>query len=107
MRSLTHSLRHPATTLGLVMLWVYRRCLSPFIPPCCRFSPTCSAYAETAVSRFGLLRGSWLALWRLLRCHPFYRGSWIDPVPDTWQCNPFGRRPVSTNKSNLEHAAHG
>jgi len=60
----------------------YRRGLSPLLPPACRFTPTCSAYAEEAVQRFGALRGGWLATRRLLRCHP-WGGSGYDPVPET------------------------
>ncbi|MFA4943597.1 MAG: membrane protein insertion efficiency factor YidD [Lentisphaeria bacterium] len=59
----------------------YRFALSPFKPPCCRFTPTCSAYALEAVLRFGVIRGGWLALRRLLKCHPFYRGPLWDPPP--------------------------
>jgi len=58
----------------------YRRAVSPWTPPACRFVPTCSAYAEEAVERHGAVRGSWLALRRLLRCHPF-GGHGFDPVP--------------------------
>ncbi|EHJ47315.1 UPF0161 protein yidD [Solidesulfovibrio carbinoliphilus subsp. oakridgensis] len=58
----------------------YRLALSPLKPPCCRFLPTCSEYALEAVARFGVLRGGLLALWRLVRCHPFARGG-FDPVP--------------------------
>lgn len=58
----------------------YRRALSPLKPPSCRFEPTCSAYALEAVERYGPGRGGWLALRRLLRCHPFCRGGY-DPVP--------------------------
>ena len=64
----------------LVVLRVYRRLVSPMLPPSCRFYPSCSAYAETAVVRHGALRGSWLTARRLVRCHPFHPGG-IDPVP--------------------------
>jgi len=67
-----------------VLLWLirfYQRHISPAFPPRCRFSPTCSAYAFEAVSKYGAFKGGWLALRRFLRCHPFYRGEWYDPVP--------------------------
>lgn len=64
--------------LGVIRL--YRKVVSPLTPPSCRFTPTCSAYAEEAVRRYGAARGGWLALRRLLRCHPF-GGSGYDPVP--------------------------
>jgi len=66
----------------------YRRYLSPALPARCRFYPTCSAYALEAVTRHGALRGSALAIWRLLRCHPFHPGG-FDPVPD-----PIRHRPA-------------
>ena len=59
---------------------VYRRCLSPLKPPMCRFSPTCSQYAIEALEVHGILRGSWLAVYRLARCHPLCKGG-HDPVP--------------------------
>ena len=59
---------------------VYRRFVSPFTPPTCRFSPTCSAYVEEAVLVHGVLKGSLLGLWRILRCNPFCRGG-REPVP--------------------------
>jgi putative membrane protein insertion efficiency factor len=59
----------------------YRYLLSPWLGSRCRFYPSCSAYALTAVERFGALRGSWLAVQRLLRCHPWHAGG-VDPVPD-------------------------
>jgi len=65
----------------LSVIWVYRTFISPIKPPTCRFTPTCSVYAWQAVRRFGAIRGGWLALCRLLRCHPFYRGPLVDPVP--------------------------
>jgi putative membrane protein insertion efficiency factor len=58
----------------------YRRWLSPLKPPMCRFRPTCSQYAIEAVETHGLVRGTALAVWRLLRCQPFAKGGW-DPVP--------------------------
>jgi putative membrane protein insertion efficiency factor len=64
----------------LSVIRFYRRVVSPMTPPSCRFTPTCSAYAEEAVRRHGAARGGWLALKRLLRCHPF-GGSGYDPVP--------------------------
>ena len=59
----------------------YQRCISPSHPPRCRFIPTSSQYALQAVEKYGVLRGGWLALRRFLRCHPFYKGDFYDPVP--------------------------
>ncbi|HEX8348034.1 MAG TPA: membrane protein insertion efficiency factor YidD [Actinoplanes sp.] len=58
----------------------YRRYVSPALPARCRFYPSCSAYAQEALMRHGAARGTALALWRLLRCHPFHPGG-FDPVP--------------------------
>lgn len=58
----------------------YRLAVSPLMPPSCRFEPTCSAYAITAIERHGVLRGLWLGLRRILRCHP-WGGAGYDPVP--------------------------
>lgn len=69
-----------AASFLIWLIGVYRRWVSPTLPPSCRFAPTCSAYAQEAVSRHGALRGSWLAARRLLRCHPL-GGSGYDPVP--------------------------
>ena len=59
--------------LLLKLIRSYQRNISPLRPPCCRFIPTCSAYALEAVEKYGALKGGWLALRRILRCHPFHR----------------------------------
>ena len=64
----------------IALLAGYKRFVSPVLPASCRFYPTCSEYAQEAIERHGLLRGSALAAWRLLRCQPFARGG-LDPVP--------------------------
>ncbi|MDD4311317.1 MAG: membrane protein insertion efficiency factor YidD [Eubacteriales bacterium] len=58
----------------------YKKYISPLLPPSCRFTPTCSEYAMEAISKHGAWKGSWLALWRILRCNPFCKGGY-DPVP--------------------------
>lgn len=71
--------RLPArVVIGALVL--YRRLISPLYPPSCRYYPSCSSYALTAVRRHGLVRGSWLALRRLARCHPWALGG-VDDVP--------------------------
>ncbi len=71
-----------------VLLWfirLYQKGISPYTPPSCKFNPTCSAYAYEAISRFGAVRGGWLTLKRLSKCHPFCKRSGYDPVPETWK----------------------
>ena len=65
----------------LFLIRLYQRCISPYTPSRCRFRPTCSAYAYEAITKYGAFKGSWLALKRLLRCNPFYKGDPYDPVP--------------------------
>lgn len=65
----------------LKLIRFYRRRISPLSPPCCRFRPTCSAYAMEAIEKYGACKGSWLATKRICRCHPFYKGDPYDPVP--------------------------
>ena len=64
----------------LFLIDVYRRYISPLKSPCCRYIPTCSEYAMIAIERYGAMRGGWLALKRILRCHPFHEGGY-NPVP--------------------------
>ena len=65
----------------LALIRFYQRSISPNSTPKCRFTPTCSAYAYEAITKYGALKGGYLALRRLLRCHPFYKGDPFDPVP--------------------------
>jgi hypothetical protein len=68
-------------SICLCLLTGYRYVISPLLGPACRFEPTCSVYAGIAISRFGVIRGIWLAMRRLLKCHPFHPGG-FDPVKD-------------------------
>ena len=72
-------MHHFAKFVTLRLLRTYKWAISPLFPPACRYVPTCSEYAEEAVERYGTVRGSLMALARLLRCHPFARGGY-DPV---------------------------
>lgn len=66
--------------VAIALLKAYKRCISPLLPPACRFYPTCSEYAMTAIAKHGLLRGGILAAKRLSKCHPLNPGGY-DPVP--------------------------
>lgn len=79
--------------LALLPITVYQRWISPTMPRRCRFEPTCSSYAVTAVRRFGLIRGLALAAWRLLRCNPFSHGG-FDPVPERFTLRRGGVDPA-------------
>lgn len=72
---------NPAQTLALLLLRGYKRGISPWLGNNCRFQPSCSNYAMTAIERHGALRGGWLAMRRIGRCHPMNPGGY-DPVPD-------------------------
>lgn len=74
------SLRAVVASPAIALIRAYQLVLSPMRPQTCRFYPSCSAYALTAIRRFGLVRGSWLATRRLLRCHPWNPGG-VDHVP--------------------------
>lgn len=85
--------------IGLVRL--YQKYISPLKPPCCRFTPTCSAYAIEAFSKRGFFVGLILTVWRILRCNPFSKGGY-DPVPERGLRNPPDRR----NKQGCECDCH-
>ncbi len=68
-------------TFFLKLIRFYQRNISPYRPACCRFTPTCSAYALEAIHKYGVLKGGYLAVKRILRCNPFYKGDYYDPVP--------------------------
>ncbi len=64
----------------ILLIKGYQRVISPLIGPCCRFNPTCSQYGLEALTRFGMIKGGWLTLKRVLKCHPLHEGG-DDPVP--------------------------
>ncbi len=63
------------------LIWVYRKIISPLFPPCCKYHPTCSAYALESFRRHGIIKGFILSSWRILRCNPWSMGG-IDFVPE-------------------------
>ena len=68
------------STILIIPIKFYRYCISPLLPPTCRYIPTCSQYALEAIRKYGPFKGFWLAVKRILRCHP-WGGSGYDPVP--------------------------
>ena len=82
------------------MIWLirlYRKIISPLKPPCCRFTPSCSAYAIEAFQKRGFFIGLILTVWRILRCNPFSKGGY-DPVPE----HGFRNRPESRHRENTD-----
>ena len=67
--------------IGLGLIRIYQHTFSLLMPSSCRFTPSCSHYGYEAIDRYGLWRGSWMAMKRIGRCHPFYKGDLHDPVP--------------------------
>ena len=81
-------MRHCGKIVVLQLLRAYKWAISPMLGPACRYVPTCSEYAMEAVERYGVARGGWMALRRVLRCHPF-AGAGYDPVAGTAGAEPL------------------
>ena len=75
-------MKNPIKTLMRGFIKIYAVLISPFLGQNCRFHPTCSAYADQALERHGALKGGWLTIKRLSKCHPYHKGDYNDPVPD-------------------------
>ena len=73
-------MKNPIKALFIVLIRAYQRLISPLLPPSCRFTPSCSHYGIEALQKHGLIRGSYLTINRILRCHPWSKGG-HDPVP--------------------------
>lgn len=67
-------------SIALLLIRLYMKLISPLLPPACRFYPSCSEYSRESILRHGLVRGLWLTMLRLCKCHPFHPGGY-DPVP--------------------------
>lgn len=82
LKVLTLTLRFLARLLKSMVLFLikfYQKFLSPLFPPVCRFKPTCSVYAVQAIEKYGVFKGGFLALWRIIRCNPFSKGGYDPP----------------------------
>ncbi|TCP57439.1 hypothetical protein EV191_1011394 [Tamaricihabitans halophyticus] len=85
----------PVAWVLLLPIRFYRKCISPFLPPACRFYPSCSAYAAQALTKHGAAKGTYLAIRRLLRCGP-WTDPGLDPVPEKFTLR--AQRPVETTE---------
>jgi uncharacterized protein len=80
----------------IFLIELYRHAISPMRLPTCRFSPTCSQYAVDALTEYGLVRGGWLAIVRLVKCGPWHRGGW-DPIPERRGTSRVGENGQAAN----------
>ena len=87
--------------LFLLIIRFYQKAISPYKRPCCRYYPTCSTYAYTAISRYGAMRGGLLGFIRILRCHPFHEGGY-DPVPEEWDLFYYSKKKKK-NKNSISN----
>ena len=87
--------------LLLGIIWLYIGVISPWMFPCCRFIPSCSEYAQNALQKHGLIKGTALAAWRVARCNPFCAGG-HDPVPDKFSLFPRQESKCGYLKNDLE-----
>lgn len=95
----------PLARVVLSVIGFYRRAISPTRPACCRFTPSCSEYTFVAIARFGLIRGSYLGLQRLLCCHPWHRGG-SDPVPETFTMTRRGADSITRRHADSVTRLH-
>ena len=80
LKAIIHGASWVLVSILLLPIWIYQKAISPYTPPSCRFTPTCSEYARQALLKYGPFKGLWLAIKRISRCHP-WGGSGYDPVP--------------------------
>ncbi len=96
----------PAARCLLWCIGLYRRYVSPILPPTCRYEPTCSEYMQQAIERKGLARGLCMGVWRILRCHPFARGGW-DPVDPTDRPRYAWEEPAADEAEDANRSENG
>jgi uncharacterized protein len=94
-------MRRLLRSLAIAVIRVYQRTVSRVLPPTCRFSPSCSEYMALAIERHGLVRGTWLGVWRILRCNPFCTGG-DDPVPESHRSPGPQQKPTDASSRTNE-----
>ena len=104
--ALTKARAHVGVRVALLALRFYKTYLSILFAGSCRFEPTCSRYAYEAIERFGVARGVWLGLKRLLRCHPLSRKFGYDPAPENWRETAPGGEMISKDARSTAAVPH-
>ncbi len=95
------ALSHAVALLLVIPIRFYQKFITPFTPPSCRFTPTCSEYARQALLKHGPLKGMLLAVWRISRCHP-WGGSGYDPVPETFAIKTLFARHNNNHSTSVK-----